>query len=186
MATGHYAALLSSYAVVLLAMYGIARRAPQLWPAAEQPRMGHKRIDETMLYVHVAENQRREIPDDIVMARAGYLAHPGANMAGVGRASGSTAYLIRAPTGHALVECCSNPDVDPWSRRAAMVAAGPAWIGERDRGRRRGCGPNRPQSRRVSSRADLSPATTSPKRWYVARNEVLRDTMWRRQPRTWR
>jgi hypothetical protein len=24
--------------------------------------MGHKRIDETMLYVHVAENHRREIP----------------------------------------------------------------------------------------------------------------------------
>jgi hypothetical protein len=24
--------------------------------------IGHKRIDETMLYVHVAENHRREIP----------------------------------------------------------------------------------------------------------------------------
>ena len=25
--------------------------------------MGHKRIDETMIYVHVAENHRREIPE---------------------------------------------------------------------------------------------------------------------------
>jgi hypothetical protein len=27
--------------------------------------LGHKRIDETMLYVHVAENHRREIPESI-------------------------------------------------------------------------------------------------------------------------
>jgi hypothetical protein len=33
--------------------------------------MGHKRIDETMLYVHVAENHRREIPDIILAAGAG-------------------------------------------------------------------------------------------------------------------
>jgi hypothetical protein len=28
--------------------------------------MGHKRIDETMIYVHVAENHRREIPEPVV------------------------------------------------------------------------------------------------------------------------
>jgi hypothetical protein len=33
--------------------------------------MGHKRIDETMLYVHVAENHRRDIPEDIVSAAHG-------------------------------------------------------------------------------------------------------------------
>jgi len=30
--------------------------------------MGHKRIEETMLYVHVAENHRRDIPGDIASA----------------------------------------------------------------------------------------------------------------------
>ena len=30
--------------------------------------LGHKRIDETMLYVHVAENHRREIPEHIMAA----------------------------------------------------------------------------------------------------------------------
>jgi serine/threonine protein kinase len=43
-----------------------------------------------------------------------------------GRASGSSGYLIRAPTGDAFAEYPSNPEVDPWSRRAAVVAAGPA------------------------------------------------------------
>lgn len=33
--------------------------------------MGHKRIDETMLYVHVAENHPRDIPEDIVSAAHG-------------------------------------------------------------------------------------------------------------------
>src|SRR5262245_65749738 len=33
--------------------------------------MGHKRIDETMLYVHVAENHRRDIPEGIVSAASG-------------------------------------------------------------------------------------------------------------------
>ena len=33
--------------------------------------MGHKRIDETMLYVHVAENHRREIPASILAAAHG-------------------------------------------------------------------------------------------------------------------
>jgi hypothetical protein len=33
--------------------------------------LGHKRIDETMLYVHVAENHRREIPPEILAAAAG-------------------------------------------------------------------------------------------------------------------
>lgn len=35
--------------------------------------MGHKRIDETMLYVHVAEHHRRAIPDDIAHAGLGEL-----------------------------------------------------------------------------------------------------------------
>jgi hypothetical protein len=35
--------------------------------------MGHKRIDETMLYVHVAENHRRDIPEGIVSAALGEL-----------------------------------------------------------------------------------------------------------------
>ena len=30
--------------------------------------MGHKRVDETMLYVHLAENHRREIPPTIFKA----------------------------------------------------------------------------------------------------------------------
>jgi hypothetical protein len=30
--------------------------------------MGHKRIDETMIYVHVAENHRREIPEPVLEA----------------------------------------------------------------------------------------------------------------------
>jgi hypothetical protein len=30
--------------------------------------MGHKRIDETMIYVHVAETHRREIPEPILEA----------------------------------------------------------------------------------------------------------------------
>jgi hypothetical protein len=31
--------------------------------------MGHNRIDETILYVHVAENHRREIPEPILATR---------------------------------------------------------------------------------------------------------------------
>ncbi len=30
--------------------------------------MGHKRVDETMLYVHVAENHRRELPEPVLAA----------------------------------------------------------------------------------------------------------------------
>jgi hypothetical protein len=33
--------------------------------------MGHKRIEETMLYAHVADNHRREIPEGILAAGAG-------------------------------------------------------------------------------------------------------------------
>jgi hypothetical protein len=32
--------------------------------------LGHKRIDETMLYVHVAENHRRDIPESVLGAGA--------------------------------------------------------------------------------------------------------------------
>lgn len=41
MSTSHYAALVLSYAVVLLAMSGIARRAPRLWPASEAAGFAH-------------------------------------------------------------------------------------------------------------------------------------------------
>jgi len=33
--------------------------------------MGHKRIDETMIYVHVAENHRRELPPAVIEASLG-------------------------------------------------------------------------------------------------------------------
>ena len=35
--------------------------------------MGHKRIDETMLYVHVAESHRRDLPEGIVAAGSAEL-----------------------------------------------------------------------------------------------------------------
>lgn len=35
--------------------------------------MGHKRIDDTMIYVHVAENHRREIPEPVLAAVAGKI-----------------------------------------------------------------------------------------------------------------
>jgi len=37
------------------------------------PETGHKRIDETMLYVHVAENHRRDLPEDIVASGLGEI-----------------------------------------------------------------------------------------------------------------
>ncbi len=43
------------------ALFGVNPWRLQSW-------MGHKRIDETMIYVHVAENHRREIPDLVVAA----------------------------------------------------------------------------------------------------------------------
>jgi hypothetical protein len=33
--------------------------------------MGHKRIDETMLYVHVAKDHRRDLPPEVVSAGVG-------------------------------------------------------------------------------------------------------------------
>lgn len=45
------------------ALFGVNPWRLQSW-------MGHKRIDETMIYVHVAENHRREIPEAIVAAAA--------------------------------------------------------------------------------------------------------------------
>jgi hypothetical protein len=41
MSISHYAALLLSYGVVLLAMWEIARRAPQLWPAPDAAGFAH-------------------------------------------------------------------------------------------------------------------------------------------------
>jgi integrase len=46
------------------ALFGVNPWRLQSW-------MGHKRIDETMLYVHVAENHRRPISDDITNAAQG-------------------------------------------------------------------------------------------------------------------
>jgi integrase len=43
------------------ALFGVNPWRLQSW-------MGHKRIDETMIYVHVAENHRREIPEAVVAA----------------------------------------------------------------------------------------------------------------------
>src|SRR4029079_276879 len=43
------------------ALFGVNPWRLQSW-------MGHKRIDETMIYVHVAENHRREIPEAVLEA----------------------------------------------------------------------------------------------------------------------
>ena len=43
------------------ALFGVNPWRLQSW-------MGHKRIDETMIYVHVAENHRRDIPEPILGA----------------------------------------------------------------------------------------------------------------------
>ena len=48
------------------ALFGVNPWRLQAW-------MGHKRIDETMLYVHVAENHRRDIPEDIAAAGLGEI-----------------------------------------------------------------------------------------------------------------
>jgi hypothetical protein len=48
------------------ALFGVNPWRLQAW-------MGHKRIDETMLYVHVAENHRRDIPEAIVAAGLGEI-----------------------------------------------------------------------------------------------------------------
>jgi len=48
------------------ALFGVNPWRLQAW-------MGHKRIDETMLYVHVAENHRRDIPEDIMSAGLGEI-----------------------------------------------------------------------------------------------------------------
>jgi integrase len=46
------------------ALFGVNPWRLQSW-------MGHKRIDETMIYVHVAENHRRDIPESMLAAAAG-------------------------------------------------------------------------------------------------------------------
>ena len=43
------------------ALFGVNPWRLQSW-------MGHKRIDETMIYVHVAENHRREVPEPVLEA----------------------------------------------------------------------------------------------------------------------
>lgn len=44
--------------------------SPPVEPQAtsDESWMGHKRIDETMIYVHVAETHRREIPEPVLEA----------------------------------------------------------------------------------------------------------------------
>ncbi len=49
------------------ALLGVNPWTLQMW-------MGHKRIDETMLYVHVAANHRREIPEPVLEAGLGEAA----------------------------------------------------------------------------------------------------------------
>jgi hypothetical protein len=46
------------------ALFGVNPWRLQTW-------LGHKRIDETMLYVHVAEAHRRDVPEDILEAARG-------------------------------------------------------------------------------------------------------------------
>ena len=46
------------------ALFGVNPWRLQAW-------LGHKRIDETMLYVHVAENHRRDLPESIAAAGQG-------------------------------------------------------------------------------------------------------------------
>jgi integrase len=46
------------------ALFGMNPWRLQAW-------MGHKRIDETMLYVHVAENHARSLPEEIRLAAIG-------------------------------------------------------------------------------------------------------------------
>jgi integrase len=48
------------------ALFGVNPWRLQSW-------MGHKRIDETMIYVHVAEHHRREIPLHIIEAAKGEI-----------------------------------------------------------------------------------------------------------------
>ena len=48
------------------ALFGVNPWRLQSW-------MGHKRIDETMIYVHVAETHRRDLPESIVSAASGEL-----------------------------------------------------------------------------------------------------------------
>jgi integrase len=48
------------------AQFGVNPWRLQAW-------MGHKRIDETMLYVHVAENHRRPTPPEVIAAGAAEL-----------------------------------------------------------------------------------------------------------------
>ncbi|MFH0900180.1 MAG: tyrosine-type recombinase/integrase [Pseudomonadota bacterium] len=48
------------------ALFGVNPWRLQAW-------LGHKRIDETMLYVHVASNHVRELPPEIALAGAGEL-----------------------------------------------------------------------------------------------------------------
>ena len=46
------------------ALFGVNPWRLQSW-------MGHKRIDETMIYVHVAENHRRDVPPAVIEASLG-------------------------------------------------------------------------------------------------------------------
>ena len=71
------------------AMLGVNPWRLQVW-------LGHKRIDETMIYVHVAENHRREIPEHVLATAAGG-ADPGRKILRMLGARGSNVAANGAP-----------------------------------------------------------------------------------------
>ena len=58
--------------------------------------MGHKRIDETMIYVHVAETHRRDLPEWIASAASAEL-DPDRRILKMLAARGSGVAVKRAP-----------------------------------------------------------------------------------------
>jgi integrase len=78
------------------ALFGVNPWRLQSW-------MGHKRIDETMIYVHVAENHRREVPEP-VLAAAAAEADPDRRILKMLAARGSHVAATPVPaTGSALI-----------------------------------------------------------------------------------
>ncbi len=53
---------------MLLRLLDVGLQTRASFPTGGEPRMGHKRIDETMIYVHVAETHRREVPEPVLEA----------------------------------------------------------------------------------------------------------------------
>jgi hypothetical protein len=63
-------------------------------PWTLQAWMGHKRIDETMLYVHVAKEHRRDLPPEVIAAGANE-ADPDRRILGMLGARGANAPRLR-------------------------------------------------------------------------------------------